>query len=103
MRASARTPWEYREIFGGDLIREMNSIKVDSYGLSADGWKTYEQLAWIMARDGGEPMAEGKTHKEQMELWLESFDSITAIYDAVVEIAKFWRENTTGTSIAKKN
>lgn len=103
MRASARTVWEYREIFGGDLVREMNHVAADEYGFTGDTYRTFEQLAWLMARDGGEDMDTSLPEREQLPAWLETFDNILAIHEAALEISKFWRESATGSSVAKKN
>lgn len=103
LRASARTVWEYREIFGGDLVREMNHVTADEFGFTGESYQTFERLAWLMARDGGEEMDTSLPEREQLPAWLETFDNILAIHEASLEISKFWRESATGTSVPKKN
>lgn len=103
MRASARTVWEYREIFGRDLVRDMHAVTADEMGFTPETADTFHRLAWLMARDGGEEMRTDLPEREQLPAWLDTFDNVLAIHEAALEISRFWRESATGSSVAKKN
>ena len=73
MRASAATAIRYRNIFHGDIMKElmeMNPGKIDASVI-----ETIQKLGFVMAKSAeGEKMTE-LTEDDYME-WLDQFDSI---------------------------
>lgn len=89
MRTSARIHAEYRQLFGKDLISEIDKFKEDKENGEAS-YEFLENLAWLLAKKAGEHVyPEGKTDisaEEAVGLWLDSFDSCWAILKAAGQI-----------------
>ena len=97
MRASAATPRYYRDWFHRDLLVDLTTL-VGSWreGREGDG-AVLENLAYTMARQADSDLT------EDISVWLDSFDSPTAISDAAGELLNLWNGNTQTTVAAKKN
>lgn len=101
MRVSARLPYEYRNLFGGDIIIEMQ--KMENTGtMSGDSMQMFEQLAWLMARNAGEEVHAELPAKEAVGAWLDGFDSMFAILEAAPAITELWVDGTQTTSVPRK-
>ncbi len=93
MKANAATPREYRKLFGRDLLPTLTSA-VSKTGEVKDS-EVFENLAFCMAKQAG-------AEAENIDVWLDSFESPTAILDAIGDIMALWRGNETMTATAKK-
>lgn len=91
--ANGATPRLYRAMFKKDVFGDMQHA-VDSDGgiVSAE---VFENLAFIMAKQGG---LEGYNVDE----WLSTFDSPTAIVEAVPEILELWLDTNATIADGKK-
>lgn len=90
--ANGATPRIYRALFKRDVFEDMG------HAVSAAGdlknTEVFECLAFVMAKQGG---LEGY----DVDGWLETLDSPTAIIEAVPEIMAVWTD-TTATSVESK-
>ena len=96
MRVTARVPFEFRQMFGKDIITEMQKFGT---GDGAGNFETFEQLAWLLA---GKPGYPEKTAQEAIGDWLEGFDGMFDIIDALPEITSFWAAGSSTQSTARK-
>lgn len=96
MRVSARIPFEYRQFFGKDIIAEMQKLSGKN---GFESFEVFEQLAWIMAGKPGYPI---KTAPEAIAEWLDYFDGMFDIVNALPEIAALWAEGNATQSTARK-
>lgn len=91
--ANGGTPRLYRAMFKRDVFGDMqHAIGKDGDILSAE---VFENLAFVMAKQGG---LEGY----DIDAWLASFDSPTAIVEAVPEIMDLWLDTNETTVNGKK-
>lgn len=100
MRASALTPRIYRREFNRDLVRDMSGfLKAFKDGASddavLDNLEVFENVAWILLREGGENVG---TSPEE---WLDSIDGIFSIYEVMPQIIELWIDNQKTTSESK--
>lgn len=94
MRVSARIPYEYRELFGKDIISLMVNGEADI--------NDYSRLAWLFARSAGEEVYDDLPSDEAVLKWLEDFDDMFAIYAAIPEITQLWINANKTLSTPKK-
>lgn len=104
MRVSARLPYEYRAIFGKDVITGMQKMEREgkSGELSGDSMELFENLAWLMAKSAGEDVHAELPAREAVAAWLDEFDSMFAIYEAIPAITELWVLNTASSSMPRK-
>ena len=98
MRTSARIPFDYRNMFGKDIIREMDALEkgeLDDFGM-------FDRLAWLFARNAGENVHAELPPQEAVGAWLEGFEGCMAILDAAPEVIELYRGAESGTSTARK-
>lgn len=97
LRANALIPRKYRFFFGRDLVQDMQSL-VATYNKddSAIDFTVFENLAWLMLREGGEDV--GKSTDE----WLATIDDTFAVYELIPEVIELWKLNTKTTANQKK-
>lgn len=99
MKATANTPRLYRDMFGKDLIVEMQSLfkHIGKNGeLQGDfDFGVIERLGYIMAYQSDRELG-------TMDEWLDQF-GMDDVYGAMSEIVKLWAESKNSTSTAKKN
>lgn len=83
MRVSARIHAEYRECFGADLISDLDKFQSDAEN-NAESIEVFENLAWLMAKKAGNQVHPPElTAKEAVAVWLDGFDTATAIVKAI--------------------
>ena len=124
MRASALIPRLYRVKFGRDMIQDMKSLQDDynaamsgeEKSLSVSSLEIFEDVAWMMARhayeheldrigrqvlarEGAPAMA---PFPDDPDDWLDSFDGILDIYEALPQMMGLWSENLKQTSVPAK-
>lgn len=111
--ASARTPRLYRQYFGRDIIVDMTSLhskvldaikaKKDAKTfkdldkmtqLSLVDLTTFENLAFVMAKQAGDK----STNADD---WLDQFETFD-IYEIFPQLFELWSKNEHGMSIPKK-
>jgi len=116
LRASALTPHLYRIIFGRDIIKDMYTLKEAL--TKADGRTTeeknltllnnvsfemFDKATYIMCMQGDEATRHKPPEEWQpFEDWLDSFDSITSLYQLLPATLEVWFKNEQTTSIPKK-
>lgn len=100
VRASARTPWEYRELFFSDLFDDMHRVCVGTAG--ADTMAIVERFLWLCAKDAGEDVHDDLPVDEAIPLWLDGFEDMFATYHALPDVIEMWTGETRTTSKAKK-
>ena len=111
MRATASTPRLYRIKFKRDIFKDMQALKSatnnsdpENSGLSVEDLTVFENVAYIMALQGdyddnGNRIGNVPGSAEE---WLDSFDGIFSIYEALPQIIELWGENLQTTSKSKK-
>ena len=83
MRATAATPMHYRNQFKKDLMVELAAQ--EGKELADMDLGVFERMAYIFSG----AFKEGKS----LEDWLEEFDEITALTEAIPELMTFWEDN----------
>lgn len=101
VRASARTPFEYRELFFSDLIDDMHRVCSGTAG--ADTLSVIERFLWLCARSAGEEVHDELPPDEAIPAWLEEFEDMFAMYKMLPEVIAMWQTETGTSSVAKKN
>lgn len=104
MRVSARLPYEYRNLFGKDIITGMQKMEREGKTgeLSTDSMQMFENLAWLMAKSAGEDVHADLPAKEAVAEWLDGFEGMFAIFEAIPDIMELWISNTSATSVPRK-
>lgn len=99
MKVTANTPRLYREMFGKDLIVEMQGLlnHIGSKGEVTKGFDfgVVERLAYTMAYQYDRTIG-------SIDEWLDGFDGIEDMYLAMSDILKVWNSSKTTTSEPKK-
>lgn len=83
MRATAATPMHYRNQFKKDMMVELAAQEGKDFTEMDLG--VFERMAYIFSgafKDG-----------TSLEEWLEQFDEITALTEAIPELMEFWDDN----------
>ena len=80
MVANAATPRLYRSMFGKDVFADMTHAVAEDGSINSA--EVFENLSYTMAKQGG--------LAEDIDTWLGSFESPTAIIEAVPEILNLW-------------
>ncbi len=108
MRASALIPRLYRFRFNRDMIVDMNQLqksathlvnarkKGENAEFSIQDLTIFENVAYIMAKHA-DPNIE-----DSVDEWLESFDGVLSIYEALPQIFELWSLNNQTTSVPRK-
>lgn len=93
--ASAATPRLYRSRFKRDLFQDLEKIKKETEANkgSLPSLETFENVAFIMAGGLAKPVEE----------WLEQFDAMTGIYEALPVIFELWGYNMQTLAEPRKN
>lgn len=99
MRVSARIPFDYRHLFGKDIIREMQKMTVTE---GIEDFELFEKLAWLMAKYAGEKVYAELPAEEAVAAWLDTFDSAFDIVSALPEIMELWQAGLGTLSTARK-
>lgn len=99
MKATANTPRLYRDMYGKDLIVEMQSLfkHIGKNGeLQGDfDFGVIERLGYVMAYQRDREIG-------TMEEWLDQF-GMDDVYGSMSEIVKLWADSKNTTSTPKKN
>ena len=95
MRASAATPRTYRQVFGKDLLVELQIIKNAYENGEPIDIEVIENMAYLFAYQAD---PEGVKNIDE---WLDQF-GMTDIYNAFEDIMTLWGGNAETTSEAKK-
>lgn len=99
MCSTALAPITYRRIFGGDLIKEIQSFSdADEYGTEA--FTTYARLGFVFAKRAEGAEMSALTEKD-FEDWLDGF-TFMDLTNAIGDIAELYVESSRGSSKAKK-
>lgn len=111
MRATALIPRMYRYKFGRDIISDLHQLerkmvklndpklteeeKQDAQ-LSALDLTIFEDIAWVMARQGDNSIPDNPDD------WLDSIDGPFSIYEVFPQIFELWHLSQKNTSVPKK-
>ena len=93
--ANGATPRKYRSLFRSDIFGGI-STAVNAQGEILNS-EVFENLAFCMALQGGSVPEDMK-----IDDWLATLSSPLAIMEAATQILELWTEETTTTSIGKK-
>lgn len=99
MCATALTPITYRQIFGGDLIKEVQSFS-DAGEYDTSAFTTYARLGFVFAKRAEGAEMSALTEKD-FEDWLDDF-TFMDVTNAIGDIAELYVESSRGSSKAKK-
>lgn len=92
MVANGSTPRLYRSLFQKDVFADMSKA-IDSNG-NINSVEVFENLGFVMAKQGGLDM--------DIDTWLGTMESPTAIIEAAPDIIDLWVNTTTTTVSGKK-
>ena len=101
VRATARTPFEYREYFFADLIDDMHRVCSGTAG--AETLEIIERFLWICAKNAGEEVHQDLPVDDAIPAWLDDFEDMFAMYKMLPEVIAMWQQETGTSSKAKKN
>lgn len=96
MKASAATPRLYRDILGRDIFTDYEKLLDVENTPSSERWSIFENIAFIMAKQADE------TVPDDIVKWLDSFDGVPSVADAVGDIFELWSGNLKTNSESKK-
>lgn len=115
MKATAGTPRLYRIKFKRDIFKDMQQLQTaistdpddadsEKSEIALDDLTLFENVAYIMAMqadfdENGNRL--GNVPKTAEE-WLDGFDGVFSIYEALPQIIEMWGDNIVTTSTAKK-
>lgn len=92
-RATGATLRTYRQLFQGDLFKDMNSLQSVTE-MSGDALQKFEAVAYTMAYQANKDI-------EPFEEWLDGFEFLD-LYQAMPEIVSLWGLNAKTLSESKK-
>lgn len=98
LRANALLPRKYRHFFNRDLISDMKKLQEkykSTEGADFDS-EVFENLAWLMLREGGEQVG------NDPEEWLASIDDMLEVYRLLPAVVELWGSSQVTTAIPKK-
>ncbi len=102
LKATAATPHKYRAMFRRDILSDMSqlinsfsSAKSDGVNLSFADLEIFENIAFVMAKQGGSNAAD-------IDEWLDGFE-IFDIYTVLPQILEMWNLETETLTESKKN
>lgn len=102
LKATAATPHKYRAMFHRDILSDMSqlinsfsSAKNDGVNLSFADLEIFENIAFVMAKQGGSNAAD-------IDEWLDGFE-IFDIYTVLPQILEMWNLETKTLTESKKN
>lgn len=102
LKATAATPIHYRNMFGRDMMRDMQTLmegKDEATGeYSITTLEVFEKIAYIMARSGTNNSPDFPKSPTE---WLDQFSMFT-VYDVLPEIIDLWGMNTKTLEESKK-
>ncbi|WP_352416384.1 hypothetical protein [Oscillibacter ruminantium] len=111
MRASALLPRLYRCYFGRDMICDMRKLQKayeaanakyeteeerQDAQLSAIDLTIFENVAWLMLKQGGENVGDSPDD------WLDTVDGVFSVYEILPQMLELWNINNATTSKPKK-
>lgn len=100
LKTSAALPRRYRLMFGEDLIVDMDNltehVKESGGTLMPADITVLEQFCYACHKYGD------PTQPDDIEAWLEQFDSPASIYMVLSDLVKLWNGELAGKSTAKK-
>jgi hypothetical protein len=103
-KASALTPYQYKEMFGRDFLLDMQKVTQEVEGqdenasmISAEALRVFADAAYVMY------MAAHPDEKyASADEWLDQF-SMFSIYQILPELTDLWKINIKTTVPARKN
>lgn len=101
IRATARIPFEYRQIFFADIVKDMQTVCTGAAG-DANTIEIVERFLWYCAKNAGEEVHADLPVDDAIPAWLDEFEFF-AFYKAIPDVITFWGDLTETTSVAKKN
>lgn len=93
MKASALTPYLFKNIFGEDLIQGVQALQKTAAKGTMDA-VFIAKMAWIMAKEANKDI-------EPLEEWLDQFE-IFDLYEAMPQIIELWGLNEKQNSTPRK-
>lgn len=100
VRVSARTPWDYRELFFADIFDDMHRVCSGEAG--ADTLGVIERFLWLCARNAGEEVHAELPVDDAVPAWLDEYDDLYASMRVMPQVIQLWKDATKITSEAKK-
>lgn len=111
MKATAGTPRLYRITFKRDIFKDLEQLK-KSYDRSSEGdsdipiedLTIFENVAYIMAKQGDFDESGVRLYNvpNTADEWLDEFDGVFSIYEALPQILELWGDNIITMSESKK-
>lgn len=110
MKATAGTPRLYRIKFKRDIFKDLQQLQTAIDGdeensqVALDDLTMFENIAYIMAMQADFDEAGNRIGNvpKTAEEWLDGFDGVFSIYEALPQIVEMWGTNIATTSEAKK-
>lgn len=107
MKATAGTPRLYRITFKRDIFKDMESLQKnfnESKEMPIEDLTIFENVAYIMAKQADFDESGARLHNipDTADDWLDGFDGIFSIYEALPQILELWGDNIVTMSESKK-
>lgn len=93
LSASALTPFNYKRLFGRDLIKDIQQLQKDSRKGEMDP-ETVAMMTYVMAKEGNKDLP-------PIEEWLEGF-GLFDLYESFNEVVTLWGLNEEQHSTPRK-
>lgn len=106
IKATASTPRRYRDLFHRDMIMDMEHLvkvvkkgknKIGLSSIAPEDLELFENVAFTMVKQA-DPENKAKTPDE----WMDTFDGVLSIYEAMPQIMELWVQNNKSLVTAKK-
>lgn len=98
LKSTALTVYKYREVFGSDLVVDMQKLQESINNkdeLGTMDLTVFMKVAYIFAKSAD------PTIEETCEEWLDTFETFS-IYEVMPEIMDIWKLSNKTTAIPKK-
>lgn len=107
MKATAGTPRLYRITFKRDIFKDMELLQKnfnESKEMPIEDLTIFENVAYIMAKQADYDESGVRLHNipDTADEWLDNFDGIFSIYEALPQILELWGDNIVTMSESKK-
>ena len=107
MKATAGTPRLYRITFKRDIFKDMEQLQKSFKGneqIPIEDLTVFENVAYIMAKQADYDDSGARLHNvpDTADEWLDGFDGIFSIYEALPQILELWGDNIVTMSESKK-
>lgn len=107
MKATAGTPRLYRITFKRDIFKDMEQLQKSFKGneqMPIEDLTVFENVAYIMAKQADYDDSGARLYNvpDTADEWLDGFDGIFSIYEALPQILELWGDNIVTMSESKK-